>query len=282
MINFDIFPNGKRKALTMSYDDGKIYDKKLIDIFNKYGVKGTFHINAGLLDTDGRIKSNELKSLYENHEIAAHGFTHQSLGITPKENIIYNIMEDRKKLESLLKYPVRGMSYPNGSYNNQTIECLKSCGIEYCRIIETYSGTENFFSSNKKSRWHGFDVPNNFFTWKATCHHDENLIEIGKSFLEQSRKNRPYLMYVWGHSIEFEKNNNWNLIKEFCKMVSQNKDIWYATNIEIVDYINALKNLKFAADLSFVLNNSSIDTWISIDEKIMKIPAGKITTIKER
>lgn len=42
-----LFPGGKAKALTMSYDDGKVQDRRLIDIFNKYGIKGTFNLNYG-------------------------------------------------------------------------------------------------------------------------------------------------------------------------------------------------------------------------------------------
>lgn len=32
---YTCFPGGKAKALTMSYDDGKVQDRRLIDIFNK-------------------------------------------------------------------------------------------------------------------------------------------------------------------------------------------------------------------------------------------------------
>ena len=49
-VKFDLFPEGKTKALTMSYDDGQIFDRRLISIFNKYGIKGTFHLNSGILD----------------------------------------------------------------------------------------------------------------------------------------------------------------------------------------------------------------------------------------
>ena len=37
------FPEGKHKVLTMSYDDGKLADRRLVSIFNHYGIKGTFH-----------------------------------------------------------------------------------------------------------------------------------------------------------------------------------------------------------------------------------------------
>ena len=37
------------KAITFSYDDGVTQDKRLVDIFNKYGLKATFNINSELL-----------------------------------------------------------------------------------------------------------------------------------------------------------------------------------------------------------------------------------------
>lgn len=43
------FPEFKDKTLTLSYDDGAIYDRKLIEIMNKYGLKGTFNLNSGFL-----------------------------------------------------------------------------------------------------------------------------------------------------------------------------------------------------------------------------------------
>ena len=38
---YTCFPGGKHKVLTMSYDDGKLEDRRLVSIFNKYGIKGT-------------------------------------------------------------------------------------------------------------------------------------------------------------------------------------------------------------------------------------------------
>ena len=38
--------NGKKKAITFSFDDGVWQDRRLIEIFNKYGLKGTFNLNS--------------------------------------------------------------------------------------------------------------------------------------------------------------------------------------------------------------------------------------------
>ena len=49
---YKAFPGGKHKVLTLSYDDGKVQDRRLVKIFNKYGIKATFNLNSGLTDMD--------------------------------------------------------------------------------------------------------------------------------------------------------------------------------------------------------------------------------------
>ena len=46
------FPGGRHKVLTMSFDDGRVEDRRLVELFNRYGVRGTFNLNAGLLLDD--------------------------------------------------------------------------------------------------------------------------------------------------------------------------------------------------------------------------------------
>ena len=46
------FPKGKRKALTLSYDDGVEQDIRLIENMKQHGLKGTFNLNSGLHDFD--------------------------------------------------------------------------------------------------------------------------------------------------------------------------------------------------------------------------------------
>ena len=48
MYKFLRFPEWKYKAVTLSYDDGTVYDRKLIDILDKYGLKCTFNLNSGI------------------------------------------------------------------------------------------------------------------------------------------------------------------------------------------------------------------------------------------
>lgn len=49
------FPEGKLKALTLSYDDGVEQDERLIGILRAHGMRGTFNLNAGLYAPEGTV-----------------------------------------------------------------------------------------------------------------------------------------------------------------------------------------------------------------------------------
>lgn len=257
---YKCFPYGKHKVLTMSYDDGKKADRKLIEIFNKYGVRGTFHLNSGLFEEDAdRIKADEVKELYMGHEVAAHTLTHPTIARCPMDQVVQQVLQDRKNLEKLVGYTVRGLSYPNGSYNENIKNMLPHVGIEYSRIV-----------GNSRN----FTLPKDLYEWQATCHHNADLMKLAEEFVGLKKKQYLYMMYVWGHSYEFDMNNNWDLIEGFCQYVSDKEDIWYASNIEIVDYLKALENLKFSAEGNFVYNPSVQSLWLSVDDRIVEVKGG--------
>ncbi len=254
------FPKGKHKVLTMSYDDGRSADRKLVELFNRYGIKGTFHLNSGLMGMGDRIPKEEVLGLYEGHEVSTHTVTHPTIARSPKEQLIEEIMDDRKNLENIVGYTVRGLSFPNGSYNRLIKEMLPFLGIDYARTVHS---TGNF------------SLPDDFIEWNPTCHHNRNLLKLAEDFVQLHKKQYLYMMYVWGHSYEFDQDQNWDLIENFCDYIGKRDDIWYATNLEIVDYIKAFQNLKFSANSHFVYNPSAKPIWLSVDEQIVEVKAGE-------
>ena len=261
---YTCFPGGKFKVLTMSYDDGNLSDKRLVEIFNKYGIRGSFHLNSGIAAASSKIPLEEVKEIYRGHEVSAHTYTHPTIARCPQALVIEQILMDRSRLEKACGYTVRGLSYPNRSVSPEIVELLPHCGIEYAR---TGDSTDSFA------------MPDNFILWKPTCHHKHNLLKLGNEFIELNKSHYLFMMYVWGHSYEFDNDDNWELIEEFCKMVGGRDDIWYATSIEIVDYMNAAKNLKFTVDMDKVYNPSAITVWIRVDDKIYSIKSGETVDI---
>lgn len=260
-----LFPEGKPKVLTLSYDDGNIADRRLAGIFNKYKIKGTFHLNAGTLDTGNTISASEVAELFHGHEISCHSFTHPFLERISRTEVVREMLDDRLALEELAGYPVRGMSYPFGTYSREVIETLKSLNIVYARTVQS--------SGN-------FMLPDDFMEWHPTCHHKGNLLELAAQF-----KKVPYsfsVFYVWGHSYEFDRDGNWNLIEDFCASIAGDETIWYATNIEIYDYVTALKRLEFSADSSLVKNPNSMPVWLNVNGIPAKIMPDELKSLKNQ
>lgn len=59
MNTFMRFPEGRLKAVTLSYDDGMDQDIRLIEIMKKNGLKGTFNLNSGLYAPEGTVYPKE-------------------------------------------------------------------------------------------------------------------------------------------------------------------------------------------------------------------------------
>ena len=270
------FPNFRQKALTLSYDDGVTADKKLIDIMSKHGLKGTFNINSGKFATEGggfRLTQEEAVALYtgSGNEVAIHGVHHIPLTYVDSAMCINEIFTDRQSLERIFAKPVQGMAYANGVYNDEVVDTLKKCGVLYAR---TTKSTE------------AFEIPEDWLRLPTTCHHkNPRLMELADLFLAEPAQrnfwtNRAKLFYLWGHSYEFERDDNWERLETICEKLSGKEDIWYATNMEIHRYVTAQRKLVISADNSMVYNPSAIKVWFSSNGEIYSVDGGETVYIK--
>lgn len=270
-----LFPEGKIKALTFSYDDGEKQDIRLVELFNKYGVKGTFNLNSALMEKSDETKNSkvtleQISKIYKGHEVAVHAEKHSFLEKLPYPVVIKELYEDRKTLEKYTGYIVRGMAYPFGTYNDDVIRIAKDVGIKYSRTVEAH---------------HCFKIPTDWLRMPSTCHHaDKQLFELADRFLEEDPTQRwssttGNLFYVWGHSYEFRTEEDWARMEKFVSMVANKEDTWYATNIEIYDYVEAYRSLEYSTDLKRVYNPSAKAVWIKTNGNVYKIPSGKVVKI---
>lgn len=262
-----LFPKGVKRALTFSYDDGQIYDRRLVELFNKYKVKGTFHLNAGKLGNsvgeDLFIEKDEVLTLYKGHEVSCHGYDHPYFVQLSHNQMVSQIYEDKRELERLCKYPVRGMSYPYGEFSKELVDTASALGMEYSRTVDDTLE---------------FNIPHDFMRWNPTCHHSK-VFDVMGEFFNCPPYRELMLFYVWGHSFEFNREDNWQLMEDFLAQISGRDDIWYATNIEIVDYINAYRGLKVSVDEKYVYNPSATDVWLKVGDDIRTVKAGEIQNL---
>lgn len=226
-----------RKAITFSYDDGIESDRRLVEIFNKYGMKCTFNLNTGIQSRDSRfeIEGREIRrmdqesigDLYKGHEIAVHGLTHRAPEKMTREEMDEEFGRDIENITRIYgKEPV-GMAYAYGAYDDAAVDYLLAHGIVYGRTVEAT---------------HSFDVPEKPILLKATCHHDdEQLFELAQKFLDADPlPGQKLLFYIWGHSYEYYVKDNWDRIEKLCRMFEGREDIFRGTNRECLEMFGAI------------------------------------------
>ena len=275
------FPEGKTKAVTFSYDDACRDDLRTAKTLDEYGMKGTFNVPSawiakepgGYALTEQEIKEHILE---KGHEIATHGEWHKAMGLVRPIDGIQDVLNCRLELEKRFGGIIRGMAYSDSgildwsneaSYENVK-RFLKDLDIVYSR---TLGGDNN-----------RFQLPTDWYNWVPTAHHDNpNILDWAKAFAELDidtqycSSRHAKLFYVWGHSFEFARNDNWGRLTEICEALAHREDTWYATNIEIYEYVEAYHSLVYSADGSRVYNPTLKEIWFDNDGVLCHVKPGE-------
>jgi len=267
-----LFPNGLTRALTLSYDDGVETDIRMMDILDRNGIKCTFNLNSGLYAPEGttypagtihrRMSRSQIDAAYHApHEISTHALTHPFIDRMPESRISYEIVKDRENLEEEFGCIIRGHAYPYGVFSDAVVRILKDAGIAYARTV---------ISSHK------FTLPTDWLRLEATCHHNDPMLpELIEKFLADDPRQSAKFFYIWGHSYEFDQFNNWDLLEDFAAKLGNRDDVWYCTNIEAYDYIEAYRSLILSIDGKRVYNPTSLELFFRYEGKTYSVKSGE-------
>ena len=234
-MNF--FAQDKKKALTFSFDDGVVQDIRMIELMNKYGLKGTFNLNSmylsnkGIMHTHGvrlchyKVGKEDVKDVYAGHEVAVHTLTHPNLTECDEAEIIRQVEQDRLNLSALVGYEVVGMAYPCGGENNddRTAAIIREhTGVRYARALKSHKT---------------FSIYPDLYRFQATVHHHggwDDMWALADRFLTEE-SDEPMLFYIWGHAYEFDiYPERWEQFEEFCRKISGKEDVFYGTNRQVL------------------------------------------------
>ena len=226
--------NGKKKAITFSFDDGVLQDIRAIEILDKYGLKATFNLNSGKFGTKNPYESNgrvvertlieptQVKELYKNHEVAVHTVGHFNLTELPLSCVTWQVEKDREMLESLIGKEIRCMAYPCGGVNNND------------EVAETIKNTTKIRFARTITSTYSFDLQENLLRFNPTVHFkDKGLFDLAEEFIAL-KTDEPKIFYIWGHTYELDATDGaWEQFEEFCKLISGKEDIFYGINQEV-------------------------------------------------
>ncbi len=227
-----MFPGNKMKAVTFSYDDGITQDRRLVEMFNRYGLKGTFNLNTAVLDGGlawthpcgvpiYHLTEEQAKELYVGHEVACHALHHEDLTKMSAEAVADNMRQDMANIERIFGQKAYGMAYPGGFFNDTAQEGLRQAGIQYARTV---------ISSRS------FEPQQDLLRFEPTCYHvkdKEVLFELARDFIAL-KPDSPKIFYIWGHSYEFDVFGDWDEFESFCQLISGHDDMFYGTNAQVL------------------------------------------------
>lgn len=210
------------KFVALSYDDATLADERFIALLNRYGMKATLHLNAGLYralhpykhGTQLRLPLNVMRNLYRRHEVAAHSYTHPDLTQLTLEAIDDELCQDILTLDTDFKQKTIGFAYPYGTYTPRVVERVKASGLKYARTIKnTYK----------------FSLPKDPYRLHPTCHdNDPKLPGLIDKFLALP-ESEDALLIIWGHSYEFDTDKRWGSFEETIKRLAHQPGVHYGT-----------------------------------------------------
>ncbi len=193
------------KIFIISFDDGCIWDGRLVELLNKYGMKGTFNLNSGLEDfvweLDGfpvyRQKLSEVVNVYKGHEVASHTLHHPWLDSLPTSVLEQEVYEDCKVIKELFGLDEIGFAVPFTACGEREIEVIK----KYLRYIRLSEESDSF--ELPKDAYH---IP------VHAMYNQEDIRERIAAFAENTLTDSVFVMA--GHSYELEAYDQWDYMDD--------------------------------------------------------------------
>lgn len=262
-----LYPEGKAKAFVLTYDDGIQQDVRFVKMLNRYGLKGTFNLNSGLMKSGfawthpcgmeiRRLTEAVAAGLYDGHEVASHTLTHPYMYDLTETEIMHQMTEDKKNLEALFGRPVCGFAVPFDYYSDLIAKCAENSGFEYARCSE--------FSD-------GYAPGTDYYHWAPGVFHVQpNLMEHVEGFL--NTREELALCQIAGHSYDLDTENLWDTMERVCAAAAAREDVWSCTNLELVRYLKAMRGCTVMGNS--VCNNSGMDLWFEVNGEIKVVRPG--------
>ena len=210
----------------LSFDDGTIWDRRFVELLNRYGVKCTFNLNSGLEDfvwqyedrfPIRRQKLSETLEQYRGHEIASHTLTHPWLNTLTPPQLTREVGEDCEALKEIFGLSEIGFGVPFTACEEREVRIIRKF-VKYIRL--------SAFSDS-------FALPED--PYHIPIHGLYNDPDIREKIAAFAKCDLPVALFVMaGHSYEFEVLDHWEYMEDLLKYI-QGFGFEIMTTMEFVD-----------------------------------------------
>lgn len=263
-----LYPQGRKKAFNITYDDGVWQDIPFVALLNKYGLKGTFNLNSELM-LNGFVWTHDCgmpikrmppeiaAKLYEGHEIAGHSLTHPYMQGLSEAEIMYQLGHDKWQLGQFFGRDICGFAVPFDYYSELIAQCAKNCGFEYSRCSEES---------------HSYAPPRDYYRWRAGIFHlSPELNDFVDGFLNTDEELA--LCQIVGHSYDLDAENMWPLMDGILSRIAGDVDTISMTNLELVRYLKAMDRAEISHDR--IVNHSDMELWFEANGRTIALSPGE-------
>ncbi len=134
-FNGSLAVSGSEKLVVITFDDGYIGNYLFaLPILKEFGFTATIFVAAGLVGEQNMMSWKQLKEMADaGMSIQSHTLTHRFLKQLGEKEILHELSESKRLLESKLKINIDFISLPHGSYGKTFKElALRSGYIGGC------------------------------------------------------------------------------------------------------------------------------------------------------
>jgi len=215
-----------RKIFILSFDDGTVYDKRFVELLNKYGIRATFNLNSGLEDFVWNYEDrfpirrqvlDGTQEQYRGHEVASHSLHHHWLNTLTPPQLQREVEEDTAAIKALFGLSEIGFGVPFTACGEREIQIIRKF-VRYIRLSE--------FSDSFALPADPYHIP---------IHGLYNQPDIRQRIADFAKSDLPVSLFVLaGHSYEFEVLDHWEYIEELLRYI-RSFDFEILTTMEFVN-----------------------------------------------
>ena len=241
--------------ITTSWDDGHPLDIKVLELLEKYNLKGTFYIPLSNPEYPVMEKSL-MKEISAFQEIGGHTVRHVRLNTLSDEDAEYEITRCKILLEEIICQPISAFCFPGGKFSDRDVLLIKKAGYLFGRTTKLLANSKppsNLMNTSIQAYNHSS------ITLLYHCLKNINALPIirnsfffpfNKNFLRLAEHNisknieSKSVFHIWGHSWEIEKYNLWKQLEDLFKLISSCDGITYLNNTQVWKALNENINSK--------------------------------------
>ena len=299
-IDVNFFPGWVRKSVSFTIDDGNIaMDEKFLSIVKPAGIKGTFNLCTPLKKN---MSDADYRRFYHGYEIANHCRRHPHAFSATRNPTVTSRPFDEETADKKLAYPTdeegfyrifsRTWNYfiaTDDKYMSLVDDCTRELEAVFGKgsvrdyvwpfgdqanpaLFERLAshGFRSIRATGDVDDSTGFALPKDRMCWSYNAS-NRSLRKIADKYALYPDDGELKLFCFGVHSIDFDRDENWDDLVYFCDTYGNRDDFWYASMGEIFDYEDAVRAIRI--EEKEIVNDSPIDLYIKIDGKRQKLCA---------